>query len=143
MTVQRILDEKGAHAPFVKPNASISDVLEMLESEDVGALIVSTDGVTIDGIISERDVVRGLRSFGSTILDHAVEDVMVTDVITCTADDPISSVIRQMDERQIRHMPVVDDGKLAGIVSIRDVVKLRLGEVESESNSMRSYISGS
>ena len=142
MTVQRILDEKGTHAPFVAPDVSISDVLETLEIEDVGALIVSTDGAKIDGIISERDVVRGLRKFGSEVLEHKVGEVMTTDVVTCTADDPISLVMRQMDERQIRHLPVVDKGKIAGIVSIRDVVKLRLGEVQSDADSMRAYISG-
>ena len=142
MTVERILKSKGAHAPTVSPEDHIADVIATLETEDVGAVVVSADGRHIDGIISERDVVRGLKRFGSNILDQAVRDLMTADVLTCTAGDRVASVMALMDDRRIRHVPVVDDGNLAGIVSIRDIIKLRLEEVQAEVDAMRDYIAG-
>jgi CBS domain-containing protein len=140
MTVKRILKDKGTYVPTVSPGAKIIEVLDALEADDVGALVVSTDGDRIDGIISERDVVRGLQRFGSTALDHAVADLMTADVVTCVADDRVAGVMSVMNDRGIRHLPVVIDGKLAGIVSIRDIIKLRLDEVQSEADAMRDYI---
>ena len=140
MTVERILDMKGSHAPTVTPDAKISAVLAALEAEDVGALVVSTDGLHIEGIISERDVVRGLLSLGHEALDHQVHELMSSDVITCTADDRVAGVMALMDDKNIRHVPVTNKGKLAGIVSIRDIVKLRLNEVQAEADAMRQYI---
>ncbi|NNE24408.1 MAG: CBS domain-containing protein [Rhizobiales bacterium] len=140
MKVERILDLKGSHAATVTPDAKISAVLAALESEDVGALVVSTDGLHIDGIISERDVVRGLLSLGSKVLDHQVHELMSSDVVTCTADDHVAAVMALMDDRNIRHVPITNTGKLAGIVSIRDIVKLRLNEVQVEADAMRQYI---
>lgn len=142
MNVERILNAKGTHAPTVSPEECIADVIAALESEDVGALVVSADGQRVDGIISERDVVRGLQRFGPGVLEHTVRDLMTSNVITCTADDRVAGVMALMDDRKIRHVPVVDDGQLAGIVSIRDVIKLRLDEVQAEADAMRAYIAG-
>ncbi len=143
MTVERILLEKGRGAASVSPGASIADVIEALESNDVGAVVVSRDGSHVDGIISERDIVRALRRQGTKILDQAVENLMTRDVITCTAGDRVASVMAIMNSKGIRHVPVVDDGNLAGMVSIRDIVALRLAEVQSEADAMRLYIAGS
>ena len=143
MTVERILLEKGRGAAFVSPGASIAEVIEALESNDVGAVVVSRDGSQVDGIISERDIVRALRRQGSKILDQAVENLMTRDVITCTAGDRVASVMATMNAKGIRHVPVVEDGNLAGMVSIRDIVALRLAEVQSEADAMRLYIAGS
>jgi CBS domain-containing protein len=142
VTVKRILQDKGTHAPTVVPDAIITDVIEGLESEDVGALVVSANGTSIDGIITERDVVRGLQLYGPNVLEHTVRDIMTTDVFVCAADDPVAGVMALMDLQNIRHVPVVDHGKLSGIVSIRDIIKLRLGEVQSEADAMREYIGG-
>lgn len=142
MTVKRILKEKGSHTPTVAPEAQIADVIAALEAEGVGALVVSADGQRIDGIISERDVVRGLKSFGPEVLRRTVSDLMTADVVTCTADDRVAGVMALMDDRNIRHVPVVDGGTLAGIVSIRDIIKLRLDEVQAEADAMREYIGG-
>ncbi len=142
MTVERILKEKGSHVPTVVPEARIADVIAALEAEDVGAVVVSGDGQRIEGIISERDVVRGLQRFGPEVLGHPARDMMTADVVTCTADDRVAGVMALMDARKIRHVPVIDDGKLAGIVSIRDIVKLRLDEVQAEADAMRAYITG-
>jgi CBS domain-containing protein len=141
VTVERILNTKGTHASVVAPDTKISGLIEALALEEVGALVVSADGTTIDGIISERDIVRGLQEYGPSVLDHPVRDLMTKDVVTCTADDPVAGVMAIMDARSIRHVPVVDEGLLAGIITIRDIVKLRLDEVQSETNAMRDYIS--
>ncbi len=140
MTVKRILNEKGSEVPTVMPEVQVIDVIAALEADDVGALVVSNDGVHIDGIISERDVVRGLQSFGPDVLKHAVRDLMTTEVITCTVHDHVAGIMALMDDRQIRHVPVVDGKKLIGIVSIRDIIKLRLDEVQTEADAMRQYI---
>lgn len=143
MTIAQILKMKGVHAPTVSPDERIADVIAALETEDVGALVVSANGQRIDGIISERDVVRGLSRCGADVLKHGVRDHMTSEVVTCTADDRISGVMALMDDRKIRHIPVVDaKGLLAGIISIRDIIKLRLDEVQDEADAMRSYISG-
>lgn len=140
MTVKRILSVKGLEVPTVMPEVLVIDVIAALEADDVGALVVSNDGVHIDGIISERDVVRGLQSFGPDVLKHTVRDLMTIDVITCTAQDHVAGIMALMDDRQIRHVPVVDGEKLIGIVSIRDIIKLRLDEVQTEADAMRQYI---
>jgi len=111
-----------------------------LEAEEVGALIVSADGKRIDGIISERDVVLGIGRFGAKVLEKTVGDLMTRDVATCTADDPVAGVMALMAEKRIRHVPVLDDGELAGIVSIRDIIQLRLDEVQADADAMRDYI---
>lgn len=141
MTVEKILNQKGTHASVVTPDAKIADVIATLESEEVGALVVSANGRTIDGIISERDIVRGLLQHGPGVLDHFVKDLMTEDVVTCTADDPVAGVMAMMDHHNIRHVPVIDENVLVGIVSIRDINKLRLDEVQFEANAMREYIS--
>lgn len=140
MTVERILKSKGSYAPVVVPDAKISDVIAAIEAEEVGALVVSKDGRSIDGIISERDIVLGLREFGPAILDKKVADLMTSNVVTCQADDPIAGVMAMMDQQRIRHIPIVDEGELAGIVSIRDIIKLRLDEVQRDADAMREYI---
>ena len=140
MTVKRILQEKGTDARTVAPEANIADVIDALEYEDVGALVVSADGQHIDGIISERDVIRGLQRFGKEVLEHTVRDLMSADVVTCEVLDRVAGVMALMDDRRIRHVPVIDGGKLAGIVSVRDIIKLRLDEVQADAEAMREYI---
>ena len=140
MIVEHILKNKGVYVATVSPDARIVDVIAALESEDTGALVVSGDGKTIDGIISERDVVRGLQTFGAEVLEHPVRDLMSVDVFTCEADDRLAGIMAIMTEQRVRHLPVVDEGELAGIVSIGDIVKHRLDEVLSEAEAMRSYI---
>lgn len=140
MTVERILKAKGRHVPTVTPDAKVAEVIHALEANDVGALVVSDDGSRIDGIISERDVVRGLRRFGAKALDQPVRELMTREVLTCTATDRVAGVMALMDAKRIRHVPVVDAGQLAGIVSVRDIIKLRLDEVQAEADAMRDYI---
>jgi len=140
MTVSRLLSE-GVKLPItIRPDACVLSALPKLESEDVGALIVSSDGRVIVGIISERDIVRGLESYGHEVLEHEIRDLMTPEVVSCSPTDSLLGVMALMDHHQIRHIPVVNNGVLIGIVSIRDIVRLRLNEVEWEANAMREYI---
>lgn len=137
------MQQRPCDATTVTPDASVADVLEALEQADVGAVVVSPDGAAIAGIVSERDIVRGLRVFGSNILGVNVRELMTSDVVTCELRDPAIGVMAKMDAMNIRHVPVVENGKLAGMVSIKDIVSDRLRDVEDEVNSLSSYISGS
>ncbi len=142
MTVKRLIEKSAGCPAYVTPDALVKEVLEYLDREDVGALVVSPDGKSISGIISERDIVRGLRRYRKTILSHPVTDLMTHDVVTCELDDSVVNVMALMDRNGIRHVPVIDHGKLIGIISIRDIVKDRLSEVQHEADAMRSYIAG-
>lgn len=140
MTVQRILDAKGKGAVHIAPDATIAEFIQSLELQNADALVVSKDGSRVDGIISEHDVVRGLREFGSDLLRKAVRELMTARVITCAPGDRLESIAAVMISRHVRHLPVVTNDKLVGVVSIRDVLRLHLGAVESDANAMRSYI---
>ena len=143
MQVREILAAKGQRVVTIRPDATIATAVHRLALERVGALVVSEDGVTIAGIISERDIVRGLAEEGAAImgLDRKVADLMTTTVTTCGPEDKVKNLMAEMTRRRIRHLPVVDDGRLAGIVSIGDVVKSRLEEMELETLVLRdAYI---
>jgi CBS domain-containing protein len=140
MNVDTILRNKGRSVTTIAPDARIAGAVDLLRRHAVGALVVSRDGAAIDGILSERDIVAALADHGAATLDLAVRDLMSRKVITCRRDDAIADLAALMTERRIRHLPVVDRGALAGIVSIGDVVKHRIDEVESEASSMREFI---
>ena len=143
MTVQRILNSQGGgSAASIVPDAGINEALGLLASENVGALVVSSDGKSVEGIISERDIVRALRSVGSDLLGKRVRDVMTEDVVTCVAEDRAAGIMAVMVSKHLRHMPVVRNGELVSMVSIRDLLQLRLEEVKSEADAMRGYITG-
>ena len=143
MTVQRILDtQEGVERAHIAPDARIRDVLNSLAFRNVGALVVSSDGDTVEGIISERDIVRGLQSAGADLLDKPVREVMTEKVITCVATDRAAGIMAVMVSKHLRHVPVLEDGKFVSMISIRDLLQLRLNEVQSEADAMRSYISG-
>ena len=141
MNVQSILGGKGSDVATVGQKASLADAAAQLRDRGVGALVVSDDGRHIDGIVSERDVVRALAAHGAAALGRTVRSVMSTTVVTCVADDSVEQLMSSMTERRIRHLPVVDDeGLLAGIVSIGDVVKARLGQLQVENEALTDYI---
>jgi len=143
LTVQRILDsQQGVEPAHISPDAEIAKVLNSLAFEDVGALIVSSDGIRVDGIISERDIVRGLQSIGPDLLKKRVRDLMTKDVVTCVPEDRAAGIMAVMVSRHLRHVPVLKDGRFVSMVSIRDLLQLRLDEVRSEADAMRSYIAG-
>lgn len=141
MNVQSILTVKGTDVTTVSPDVSLAQAAADLRDRGVGALVVSSDGSTIAGIISERDVVRAIAAHGASALGRTVASAMSAQVITCTAEDSVESLMASMTDRRIRHLPVVDrGGLLAGIVSIGDIVKQRLGQLESENQALHEYV---
>jgi CBS domain-containing protein len=141
MHVHHIVSTKGAAVATIAPDATLAEATASLRDHGVGALVVSHDGRTIDGIVSERDVVRALAAHGASTLDHDVASAMSRSVATCHGHDTIDQMMAMMTERRIRHVPVVDDdGHLAGIISIGDVVKARVGQLEHENNQLHDYI---
>ncbi len=135
-----LLQAKGAFVATIAPEATVGDVVAELAARGVGALVVTEDGEHIAGIVSERDVVRALHARGAGVLAEPVRAVMTVEVYTCKATDTTDGLMALMTERRVRHVPVVADSKLAGIVSIGDVVKSRIGELESENSAIIEYI---
>ena len=141
MNVQSILAAKGSAVATIDASSSLAQATASLRDHGVGALVVSSGGGTIEGILSERDVVRALAAHGGGTLGRTVSSAMSTDVVTCSCGDGVDQLMSLMTERRIRHLPVVDDhGHLAGIISIGDVVKARIEQVEREADEMRAYI---
>ena len=142
MNVDAILRTKGTDVATTRPDATLADVAQVLSEKKIGALVASTDGATVDGIVSERDIVRKIAEHGAAALNMSIGDAMTRDVVTCTRKDSLQDLMSTMSGRRIRHLPVVEDGQLCGMVSIGDVVKLRLEEVESEAEALRGFITG-
>jgi len=142
MKVQAMLAQKGDKIITVRPDATIETAIRLLKMEGIGALVVSDDGRHVQGILSERDVVRGLVTHGSELLQMHVADLMTRAVKTCTPADDVKNVMSEMTRSRIRHLPVVEGDKLVGIISLGDVVKNRLGELETETTVLRDYIVG-
>jgi CBS domain-containing protein len=142
MYVADILKTKGSNVITVRADLRILHIAQRLRMERIGALVVSESGTTVDGIISERDIAHGLAEHGAEILMRTAADLMTKAVVTCSPSDTIAQVEKAMTERRIRHMPVTEGKKLVGIISIGDVVKHRLDELELEANVMRNYIAG-
>jgi CBS domain-containing protein len=131
----------GKRVETISASASIHDVVNTLNSHHIGALVVSSDGKRIDGIVSERDVVRAMPGKLDQLIGMHVRDIMTVEVHTCTPDTTVAELMKMMTEHRIRHVPVVDaEGALISIVSIGDVVKNRVGEMESENQALRDYV---
>lgn len=139
----RIRDVLGAKSRqdvvTIKPEAGVRDLIAQLAEHNVGALIVSSDGTAVDGIVSERDVVRHLHHDG-TVINNTVGAIMTTEVETCEPDVLLDDLMKTMTERRIRHVPVVEDGTLVGIVSIGDIVKHRIDQLQFERDQLDSYV---
>ena len=140
MHVSAVLQSKGDAVATTTEEASVAEVISALARHGVGALVVSDDGRHVDGIVSERDVVRALAGSGTEVLAWPVRDIMTAEVVTCDRSMPIDVLAALMTDQRIRHVPVVTDGVLAGIVSIGDVVKHRITELETETQAMRDYV---
>ncbi|MCE4224805.1 CBS domain-containing protein [Methylobacterium sp. C25] len=140
MTVARILAEKGTTVATVAPHRTIDEAIHLLAEKRIGAVVVSDDERKVIGILSERDVMRALAEAGAAAFDAPVSRYMTSKVTTCTRSTTIEEVMEVMTEGRFRHLPVVEDGQLAGVVSIGDVVKRRIATVEAEHQAMRDYI---
>jgi CBS domain-containing protein len=140
MRIRDVLKAKSNPAVVtITPDAGVRDLIAQLAEHNVGALIVSADGESVDGIVSERDVVRHLHHDG-TVINNTVGAIMTGDVETCEPDTLLDDLMKVMTERRIRHVPVVSNGKLAGIISIGDVVKHRIDQLEFERDQLDSYV---
>jgi CBS domain-containing protein len=140
MRISDVLRRKGAAVHTVSPDTTVRDVLTTLESRRVGALVVSSDGQHLLGIVSERDIVRALPLGGSELLGRPVASIMTTAVRTASPEDQVEDLARTMTEHRIRHVPVVVDGVLTGLVSIGDVVAQRLDELQTERDQLEAYV---
>ena len=141
MKVSDVLRHKGTEVVTVKPDETVSGLLALLVEHRIGAVVVSTDGTSVDGIVSERDIVIHLHAAGTSVLDGAVSQIMTSDVTTGSVGDDIADLAGTMTEMRVRHVPIVDaDGRLTAIVSIGDIVKHRLSELQSERDQLRDYI---
>ncbi|MCB2174642.1 MAG: CBS domain-containing protein [Actinomycetales bacterium] len=141
MRIADVLARKGDTVVTIAPDRTVRELLALLAEHGIGAVVVSGDGATVAGIVSERDVVRRLHAAGDSVLDGAVSAIMTTEVHTCTPDDTVEGLMETMTARRFRHVPVVVDGALVGIMSIGDVVKRRLEYLQAERDQLTAYIS--
>ncbi len=140
MKISDVIRGKASNAVItVTPDTSVRDLLALLAEHNIGAVIVSADGTAVDGIVSERDVVRRLVG-NDEVLDAPVEQIMTTVVQTCEPDFDVDALMAQMTEHRIRHVPVMDDGELIAVISIGDVVKSRITQLEFERDQLDSYV---
>ncbi len=141
MRVSLILDEKGGDIVTASPEQNLAEAAAILAQHRIGAILVSTADEAVAGILSERDIVRAVARRGAGALDETIERHMTKSVITCKPEDSITEIMQTMTDNRFRHLPVLDGGRVCGIISIGDVVKHRISEVEEEAREMRSYIS--
>ena len=142
MDAGSVLKDKGADVVTIEPGRSVNDALAMLDSHNVGALVVSSDGTAVVGIVSERDIVRRLARHGPGALEEPIGSIATTDVKTCGPGDTIDDIMATMTVGRFRHIPVISGGRLAGLISIGDVVKHRVAELELANNQLETYITG-
>lgn len=144
MTVKTIIGGKQIKQIItVKPTDTVKAATEVLARHRIGAVIVSRDGAIVDGILSERDIVRALGTSGTGCLTQPVQDLMTAEVIGCHPDDTSLSVMEKMSDGRFRHMPVIEDARMVGVISIGDVVKARISEIQSENAALTDMISNS
>jgi len=139
MTVRAILDTKGHQVEGIQPGAKLSAAVKVLGERKIGAVLVTNLG-RIEGILSERDIVRVLAERGADVLDEPISNVMTRKVVSCRPSDTVAAIMEMMTLGKFRHLPVVDDGKLVGLISIGDIVKWRVQEYEREQEALREYI---
>ena len=142
MLISDVLRVKGTQVITVTPDTTVRQLVAVLAEHRIGAVVVSNDGMTVDGIVSERDVVQALARRGAAVMSAQVTAIYTAQVHTVTPQSPIEDVMLMMTERRVRHAPVVADGRLHGIVRIGDVVKIRLGELQAERTALTDYITG-
>ena len=141
MNVEYILARKGREVKTVRPDISLGDALQRLRAERIGALVVSENGADLVGILSDRDILDAIADHGTDVLGESVGSVMTAKVSTCSREDRVSAIMALMTDRRIRHVPVVEeDGRLCGMVSIGDVVKQRLDDIQGEADALREYV---
>ena len=143
MTVRNVLSTKGETGIVtIAPDATVREAAELLSQKRIGTVVASSDGKTCEGILSERDIVREIGARGAEVLNERVEAIMTREIQTCSISDDDRSVLARMTEGRFRHMPVVQDGEMVGMVSLGDVVKDRLDEVRAERDALTDMVMG-
>jgi len=140
MTLDHILSEKGREVATIEPDRTLADAARTLTERRIGAVVVARDDRSVLGILSERDIVRAVARGGAAALEHPISQHMTSEVVTCGRQVAINELMSLMTQRKFRHVPVVEEGRLHGIVSIGDVVKYRVAEIEAEHQALREYI---
>ena len=140
MHVERILASKGSDVTTVNNDETIGKAAKILFDNRIGAVLVRNEGGSVEGVLSERDIIRGMAQIGAHCMEALVSDLMTRNVVYCLPEDNIDTIMSVMTEHRIRHLPVMRDDQLLGIISIGDVVKFRIEEIESEAAAMRQYI---
>ena len=142
MSIQALLRAKGRFVPIISSDVKMSDVIDKLEVDKAGALVVTDDSQAILGVITERDVARGLKTYGRNVVDKPVADLMTRNVHTCDVSQSVEDVLRKMDDKQIHYVPITRNGQLYGIINMLDLVKYRLSEIDAEAKALRAYVAG-
>jgi CBS domain-containing protein len=142
MLIGQILAAKGSDVVTIQPDATIAAAAKLLRAKRIGAVVVTDAAGALCGIISERDLARGLADHGAALLEMRVSQLMTAEVKTCAPGDALEKLMKQMTEGRFRHLPVIRDGEMIGIISIGDVVKHRLRELETETHMLHDYIAG-
>lgn len=143
MLVQQILRTKAVYTVMtIRPDATVADAAALLAEKRIGSLVVSTDGQHAEGILSERDIVREIGRRGSVCLSETVSQIMTRALVTCTLTETADGVLQMMTDGRFRHLPVIEDGRMIGLISIGDVVKARLSELEVEKSALEGMIMG-
>lgn len=140
MNVAAILNAKGSNVVTVKPDTSVADVVRLLAEKRIGAVVVSAGGRRAQGILSERDIVGSLAAHGPLTLEKKAHELMTAHITTCSPQDQLADLMAVMTTKRIRHLPVIEDGLVCGIISIGDVVKWRVEEIEREADALRAYV---
>jgi CBS domain-containing protein len=140
MNVEHILAAKGRDVLTIEPDRTLADAARALTERKIGAVVIADEGRAVLGILSERDIVRAVAREGAAALGHPVSRYMTAKVVTCTGHSSINELMEVMTERKFRHVPIVENGRLSGIISIGDVVKHRVAEIEAEHQALREYI---
>lgn len=140
MKISDVIHNKGAEVVTISAQATVAELVELLSRRNIGAVVVSADGHSVDGIVSERDVVRHLAADGGEVLHRTVAEVMTAPVVTATLEDGLGATAHTMTYSRLRHLPVVEDGRLVAIVSLGDVVKYRIDQLTDERNHLLEYL---
>ena len=140
MKISDVIHNKGAEVVTISAQATVAELVELLSRRNIGAVVVSADGHSVDGIVSERDVVRPLAADGGEVLHRTVAEVMTAPVVTATLEDGLGATAHTMTYSRLRHLPVVEDGRLVAIVSLGDVVKYRIDQLTDERNHLLEYL---
>jgi CBS domain-containing protein len=140
MNVESVINSKGSSVVTARPDVPVSQIAKLLSDAGIGAVVISADNARVLGILSERDIVRAIAEQGDQALTLPASDLMTRDVVTCNPADHVAELMGIMTKRRIRHLPVVSEGTLSGIISIGDVVRCRVQEIESEAEALRTYV---